>query len=120
MTATEPVEATRLCCNTRSLVLGNAADPTLRHDKRGSCMSEKSDIKVSGNAESTKVYTRLSININSETEEVLKRHKDRGTSITETVRRAVALLDMIYQEYSKGSRIQLVDRKGEVRELMLL
>lgn len=82
-------------------------------------MSEKSDIKVSGNAE-TKTFTRLSININSETEEVLKRHKDRGFSITETVRRAVALLDMIDKEHSSGGRLQLVDAKGDVRELMFL
>ena len=83
-------------------------------------MSEKSDITVSENAESTKAYTRLSVNINSETEEVLTRQKARGFSITETVRRAVALLDMIDREYSKGNRIQLVDTKGDVRELMFL
>ncbi|MEV7781328.1 hypothetical protein [Kitasatospora sp. NPDC088351] len=68
----------------------------------------------------TKTFTRLSININSETEEVLKRHKKRGTSITETVRRAIALLDLVERESERGSKLQLVDREGSVRELLLL
>ncbi|KIQ62976.1 hypothetical protein TR51_29435 [Kitasatospora griseola] len=66
-----------------------------------------------------KGFTRLSININAETEEVLKRHKKRGISITETVRRAVALLDLVEREYESGSKIQLVDRDNGVRELVL-
>lgn len=64
-------------------------------------------------------YARLSININSETEDVLKRYKGEGKSLTETVRRAVALLDMLDREHARGSRIQLVDAKGAVRELIM-
>jgi hypothetical protein len=68
-----------------------------------------------------KLFTRLSININQETEEVLQKHKkERGISITETVRRAVALLDMVERESADGSKVQIVDRDGYVREILLL
>jgi len=68
----------------------------------------------------TKVFTRLSVNINDDTAAVLQRHKAKGVSITETIRRAIALLDLVEREHDNGSKLQLVDKQGHVRELLLL
>ncbi|GAA2090828.1 hypothetical protein GCM10009801_56070 [Streptomyces albiaxialis] len=64
--------------------------------------------------------TRLSVNISEATAEVLQKHKRRGVSITETVRRACAVYDLIESEAAKGSKIQIVDRDGRTRELLLI
>lgn len=63
--------------------------------------------------------TRLSVNINAETEAALLARKTRGTTVTETVRRAVALYDLLDTATSNGERIRLVGN-GPDRELMLL
>lgn len=63
--------------------------------------------------------TRLSININAETEEALLARKARGTTVTETVRRAVALYDLLDTAAGCGERIRLVGN-GPDRELVLL
>ncbi len=82
-------------------------------------MSENGDLRVSEPTD-TKQFTRLSVNINGDTEQVLQQHKSRGTSITETVRRAVSLLDLVDRQLADGGRVQLVDRDGNVRELIML
>ncbi|NGO71190.1 CopG family transcriptional regulator [Streptomyces sp. SB3404] len=64
--------------------------------------------------------TRLSVNIGEATAQVLQKHKARGISITETVRRACAVYDLIESEAAKGSKIQIVDRDGTTRELLLI
>lgn len=64
-------------------------------------------------------YTRLSININSETEAALLRRKANGVSFTETLRRAVTLLDVLDREQQAGNVIRLVGN-GTTRELVLL
>jgi hypothetical protein len=60
-------------------------------------------------------FTRLNININSETHAALL-HQPADVTITEAVRRAVALYKLLTDAVEDGSRIQLV--KGcDVREL---
>lgn len=66
--------------------------------------------------------SRLSVNINRETAEALKQMaKDRGISVTEAVRRAVAIAKFVEDETGRGHRIQVVGDNGDsARELMVL
>ncbi|MHA6764745.1 hypothetical protein [Streptacidiphilus sp. PAMC 29251] len=65
-------------------------------------------------------FGRLSININTATEaSLLARRTELGITITEQVRRAVALLDLFDRETQAGNRIRLVG-KGPDQELLLL
>ncbi|GHG65948.1 CopG family transcriptional regulator [Streptomyces griseocarneus] len=66
--------------------------------------------------------TRLSVNINAETAAKLRWYKDhKGISITETVRRAVALLDLVERETANGSEVLLKSRDGKsVRQLWMV
>ncbi|WP_406154594.1 ribbon-helix-helix protein, CopG family [Streptomyces sp. NBC_00882] len=65
-------------------------------------------------------YRRLSINIDDETAEVLKRLKEEnGIPVTEAVRRAIALLDLVDREHEAGSKVQLVDHDHGIRELLV-
>jgi predicted DNA-binding helix-hairpin-helix protein len=55
---------------------------------------------------------RLNVNINNETETALKKlAAKRGTSVTEIVRRAVAIYEYLEDETSDGKKVQLVDSK---------
>ena len=66
--------------------------------------------------------TRLSVNINEETAAKLRWYKEhKGISITETVRRAIALLELVERETGKGSEVLLKspDNKS-VRQLWLV
>ncbi|WP_405717255.1 ribbon-helix-helix protein, CopG family [Streptomyces sp. NBC_01537] len=68
-----------------------------------------------------KLFTRLSVNLNDEAARALKENSDRrGISITEAVRRAIAVYDFIERETAAGNRIQVVDPEGRVRELLLV
>ncbi|GAB2807521.1 hypothetical protein ACWGJ2_31740 [Streptomyces sp. NPDC054796] len=66
--------------------------------------------------------TRLSVNINEDTAARLRWYKEhKGISITETVRRAVALLDLVERETADGSEVLLKSRDGKsVRQLWLV
>ncbi|MDP5317359.1 hypothetical protein ACWC9F_27545 [Streptomyces sp. NPDC001110] len=66
--------------------------------------------------------TRLSVNINEETAAKLRWYKEqKGISITETVRRAVALLELVERETSTGSEVLLKSPdKKSVRQLWLV
>ncbi|MCI3931562.1 hypothetical protein [Streptomyces sp. AN091965] len=66
--------------------------------------------------------TRLSVNINAETAAKLRWYKEqKGISITETVRRAVALLDLVERESAGGNEVLLKSRDGKsVRQLWLV
>ncbi|MDF3291552.1 hypothetical protein [Streptomyces silvisoli] len=67
--------------------------------------------------------TRLSVNINPETAQKLRWYKEhKGISITETIRRAVALLDLVERETSeKGNEVLLRSKDGKtVRQLWLV
>lgn len=61
--------------------------------------------------------TRLSCLINPDTAAALLR-QPAGVTITETVRRAVALYDLLDRATADGSRVELVDG-CQVRELVL-
>ncbi|KPM52173.1 hypothetical protein ACG83_30485 [Frankia sp. R43] len=65
-------------------------------------------------------YTRLTVNINTETAAALRQvAESRGVSYTEAVRRAVALLKLIEDETQKGHAIQVSEGKN-VRNIILL
>lgn len=66
-------------------------------------------------------FTRLSVNMNAETTEQLRRFAlDKGLTYTEAVRRAVAIAAFIEGEYAAGRRIQSIDEAANrVSELVL-
>ncbi|WP_251091378.1 ribbon-helix-helix protein, CopG family [Streptomyces sp. Caat 7-52] len=69
----------------------------------------------------SKEFTRLSVNINDDTAEALKRLKrEKGISITEAVRRAVALYDLVDRETGDSGKLQIVGDDASVREILLL
>lgn len=66
-------------------------------------------------------YTRLNVNLNEETAAALKEiARKRDISITEAIRRAIALLKFIEDETAAGHRIQVTDGHGKVREIVLM
>ena len=66
-------------------------------------------------------FTRLSVNINDDPAEALKRMKrEKGISITEAVRRSVALYDLVDRETGDTGKLQIVGDDGSVREILLL
>jgi hypothetical protein len=66
-------------------------------------------------------FIRLNVNMNVETAEALKKlASDRGTSYTETVRRAISILYYLDNEMSRGTKLQIQEYNGDVRELILL
>lgn len=67
--------------------------------------------------------TRLSVNINDETEAALKElAAERGVTVTEIVRRSVGVYKYIEDEVLKANKVlQIADRNGTVeRELAFL
>ncbi|MFE5680255.1 hypothetical protein ACFQ7B_35575 [Streptomyces erythrochromogenes] len=84
-------------------------------------MTQRNDGQTGIQLTEAKEFTRLSVNINNDTAETLKRIKnEKGISITEAIRRSVALFDLVEREVTKGGKLQIVDRDGGVRELLLL
>lgn len=64
--------------------------------------------------------TRLSVNVNDETASALRELADRrDVSITDIVRRAVAVYKFVEDETSEGKQLQLVDDK-ETTQVALL
>ena len=64
--------------------------------------------------------TRLSVNLNAETAAALKELAERrGISLTETVRRAIAVLKFVEDEIQKGNTVQSTDG-ARTRELLLV
>lgn len=70
----------------------------------------------------TRQYTRLNINLNDETAEALKELAAKHhISVTEAVRRAVAILKFVEDETDEGHKLQITDpRHNTVRELVLM
>lgn len=73
----------------------------------------------------TKVDTalvRLNVNLNKETAEALKEIAQKeNISLTEAVRRAIAILKFVEEEQGRGRKIQTMDRDGkDKRELILM
>lgn len=65
---------------------------------------------------------RLSVNMNPETAEALRDLASRsgGISVTEAVRRAVALAHYFAETTDEGNKIQIEDSAGRVKELVLM
>ncbi len=65
---------------------------------------------------------RLNVNLNKETAAALKELADKqGISLTEAVRRSIALLKFIEDEQADGRKIQTMDSDGKnKRELVLM
>jgi hypothetical protein len=65
---------------------------------------------------------RLNVNLNAETAEALKAvAADKNISVTEAVRRAIAVYKFIAEENQRGRHIQTTDPEREqVRELILM
>lgn len=65
---------------------------------------------------------RLNVNLNKETAAALKKiAKSNNLNLTETIRRAIALLDFIDEEKRQGRKIQTMDKdESHKRELMMM
>jgi hypothetical protein len=68
------------------------------------------------------VFVRLNVNLNKETAAALKDIAEKqGISLTEAVRRAIALLKFVDEERTAGRKIQTMDSDGKnKRELVLM
>ena len=55
-------------------------------------------------------YTRLSVNINHEAAAALRQRVAEGASVTESMRRAIAMLDFFYEQDRLGNEIRIVRR----------
>lgn len=73
-------------------------------------------------ATKTDSLVRLNVNLNQETADALKAVAAKeNISLTEAVRRAIALLKFIEEEQDRGRKIQTMDREGrDKRELVLM
>ena len=64
---------------------------------------------------------RLNININEYTAAALLEYRDEnGVTVTETVRRAVAMLLFVHRELRAGNRLQIVEAGGARRDVEVL
>lgn len=64
---------------------------------------------------------RLNVNMNRETANALKELKNQeGLSLTETVRRAIAVYKYVYDEVKKGRVVQTMDKDGKNRREIVL
>ncbi|MET9205388.1 hypothetical protein [Streptomyces bacillaris] len=71
------------------------------------------------NTTDTAQTTRLSVNINSETAAFLKQNKLKGISLTESIRRAVAMMELVERETSGGNQVLIRSKNGDMRQLLL-
>lgn len=66
-------------------------------------------------------FTRLSVNLGSETAEIFKELIERkGLSISEGVRRAIAVWKFLEDEKALGNQIAVVEPDESVRKVVLL
>lgn len=67
-------------------------------------------------------YTRLSVNIALDVADALRSlAKRRGITVTDGVRRAIAIWTLVEDASAKGQQVQIVDpATGNVRELVLV
>jgi hypothetical protein len=75
-------------------------------------------------AQVTARYTRLSVNLSLDTAEVLKGlARRKGITITDAIRRAIAVWSFVEDELDKGNRIAVVERVNgseRVREVVFV
>ena len=66
-------------------------------------------------------FVRLSVNLGSETSEIFKELIERkGLSITEGIRRAIAVWKFLEDEKALGNQIAVVEPDESVRKVVLL
>jgi hypothetical protein len=66
-------------------------------------------------------FVRLSVNLSPETSEIFKELLDRkGLSISEGVRRAIAVWKFLEDEKALGNQIAVVEPDDSVRKVVLL
>jgi hypothetical protein len=64
---------------------------------------------------------RLSINLSAETADAFKELTGRkGLTLTEGIRRAIAVLQFLEDETSKGNQIAVIEQDGSVQKVILL
>lgn len=85
-------------------------------------MPKDSTAPAVASAADTQQVSRLSVNINEDTAEKIRVYrKQRGVSITETIRRAVAILALLNDEVTKDSEILIKSKDGKnVRQLWMI
>lgn len=65
--------------------------------------------------------TRLSVNINEATQDALRKEAGAsGCTVTEAVRRAVAVLDFIREVEAEGSTLQIRKANGDEQDVRIL
>lgn len=64
-------------------------------------------------------HTRLSVNVNDEAAAALRKRAAEGTSVTESMRRAIAMLDYFYEQAELGNEIRIVRRWSWRRPLRI-
>ena len=64
---------------------------------------------------------RLSINLSTETADAFKQLIGRkGLTLTEGIRRAIAVLQFLEDETSRGNQIAVIEQDGSIRKVVLL
>jgi hypothetical protein len=79
--------------------------------------TERQDRKGAGHESSV----RLSVNLSNETAQTFRaliRH--RGLSITEGIRRAIAVWKFVEDETSKGNQLAVIEHDDSIRKVVLL
>jgi ParG len=66
-------------------------------------------------------FVRLSVNLNPETADVFKALTTRkGLSITDGIRRAIAVWKFLEDERARGNEIAVIEQDGTVRKVVFL
>jgi len=88
-------------------------------DKPGKYECQECGGKMSLQEPSTTATRRVNVNFSAETYETISRIAARkGVTMSEVLRQAIALEDFVEQARVDGARV-LVDRKGQINELVL-
>lgn len=83
-------------------------------------VSEQSDADQNSSVDQER-SVRLSINLSVESAETLKALiRRKGFTITEGIRRAIAVWKFVEDETSKGNQIAVIEHDGSIRKVILL
>jgi len=82
--------------------------------------SEDSDIDQDNSANQER-SVRLSVNLSVESAETLRALiRRKGLTITEGIRRSIAVWKFVEDETSKGNQIAVIEHDGSIRKVVLL
>jgi hypothetical protein len=83
-------------------------------------VSEDSDVDPESSVDQER-SVRLSVNLSVESAETLRALiKRKGLTITEGIRRAIAVWRFVEDETSKGNQIAIIEHDGSIRKVVLL